>query len=115
MPPFAACGNTGGGTRKKRLYLPPRVMPGLDPGIHSVTSPFIEASMEWTLGSSPGVTELEVERRGLVSLSSCERLSGLRRLESGARRGVIAWCCVIPWRGFIPWGGFKSQAAKYSR
>jgi hypothetical protein len=31
-------------------------MPGLDPGIHSVTSQQAEAPMEWIAGSSPAMT-----------------------------------------------------------
>jgi hypothetical protein len=36
-------------------------MPGLDPGIHAVSSPQVEAPMEWIAGSSPAMTE-KVER-----------------------------------------------------
>ena len=32
-------------------------MPGLDPGIHSVTSRPAEALMEWIAGSSPAMTK----------------------------------------------------------
>ncbi|MCI0431611.1 MAG: hypothetical protein L0210_13860 [Rhodospirillales bacterium] len=32
------------------------VMPGLDPGIHAVSSQRVEASMAWIAGSSPAMT-----------------------------------------------------------
>src|SRR5262245_42919782 len=35
----------------------PFVMPGLDPGIHTVTSQQDEAPMEWIAGSSPAMTK----------------------------------------------------------
>jgi hypothetical protein len=31
-------------------------MPGLDPGIHAVTTERVEAPMEWIAGSSPAMT-----------------------------------------------------------
>jgi hypothetical protein len=31
-------------------------MPGLDPGIHAVTSQHVEALVEWIAGSSPAMT-----------------------------------------------------------
>jgi hypothetical protein len=34
----------------------PFVMPGLDPGIHSVSFERVEAPMEWIAGSSPAMT-----------------------------------------------------------
>jgi len=37
-------------------------MPGLDPGIHSVTSRQVETPMEWIAGSSPAMTEEATSR-----------------------------------------------------
>jgi hypothetical protein len=37
--------------------LAPVVMPGLDPGIHSVSLERKKAPMEWIAGSSPAMTE----------------------------------------------------------
>ena len=39
------------------------VMPGLDPGIHAVTSQPMEAPMEWIAGSSPAMTRKEKRER----------------------------------------------------
>jgi hypothetical protein len=40
------------------------VMPGLDPGIHSVAKAMVLSVTEWIAGSSPAMTTVETESTG---------------------------------------------------